>query len=561
MKFKDYPYKEINVEEVGAKLKEMIAEFVNAKDAKTQIELIAKINAYRVEIETNFSIAHVRFTLDTNDEYYSKQNDILDEISPHYSAVVFEYYKVLLASEFKKEINEAYGDVLLKKAEASIRTFDPIIIEDMMEENKLTSQYSKLLSSAQIKFNDETLNLSQLGKYMEDSDRKVRKEASEAYYNWFNDNLEELDTIYDSLVKVRDKMAKKLGFKNYVELGYLNLGRVDYNAEDVAGYRKQVYEDVVPLSQQLFKKQAESLKIKDMHYYDYNLMFLDGNPKPAGDEDYLVDVASKMYKEMSKETDEFFAFMRDKELMDLDARKGKSGGGYCTTLPAYKAPFVFANFNGTRGDVDVLTHEMGHAFMAYECRNVPLLEQGWPTLEACEIHSMSMEYFAYPWLNDFFKEDEEKYKIAHINGSINFIPYGVAVDEFQHYVYENVEASPQERRAKWREIEKKYLPHINYGDNKFLNDGGRWLRQSHIFGSPFYYIDYTLAQASAFEFFNWWREEPTEAWKNYVHLCQLGGSKTYLNLLKEVKLSNPFEPGTLNKIITPLKTYLETLSF
>lgn len=561
MKFKDYPYKEINVEEVGAKLKEMIAEFVNAKDAKTQIELIAKINAYRVEIETNFSIAHVRFTLDTNDEYYSKQNDILDEISPHYSAVIFEYYKVLLASEFKKEINEAYGDVLLKKAEASIRTFDPIIIEDMMEENKLTSQYSKLLSSAQIKFNDETLNLSQLGKYMEDSDRKVRKEASEAYYNWFNDNLEELDTIYDSLVKVRDKMAKKLGFKNYVELGYLNLGRVDYNAEDVAGYRKQVYEDVVPLSQQLFKKQAESLKIKDMHYYDYNLMFLDGNPKPAGDEDYLVDVASKMYKEMSKETDEFFAFMRDKELMDLDARKGKSGGGYCTTLPAYKAPFVFANFNGTRGDVDVLTHEMGHAFMAYECRNVPLLEQGWPTLEACEIHSMSMEYFAYPWLNDFFKEDEEKYKIAHINGSINFIPYGVAVDEFQHYVYENVEASPQERRAKWREIEKKYLPHINYGDNKFLNDGGRWLRQSHIFGSPFYYIDYTLAQASAFEFFNWWREEPTEAWKNYVHLCQLGGSKTYLNLLKEVKLSNPFEPGTLNKIITPLKTYLETLSF
>ena len=559
LKFKDYVYQEVDMAQVEKEFEGLLQKLNSAKTAAKQIEVILEINERRKEVETNFSLAHVRFTLDTTDEYYSKQNDIIDEITPRYSALGHRYYQALLQSPFKNAIRKKFGDVLLNTAQVAVKTFDPIIMPDLVEENKLSSRYSKLLASAKIRFQKQTLNLSQLGKYMQDSNRKTRAAASKAYYNWFAQQQKELDEIYDNMVKVRDRMAKKLGFSNYVELGYLSLNRVDYNAADVATYRDQVYRYLLPITKKLFKKQAKRLGIKGMKYYDYNLQFLSGNPTPAGNKDYLVDVASKMYTEMSPETSRFFAFMKESELMDLEAKQGKSGGGYCTAFPAYKAPFVFANFNGTSGDVDVLTHEMGHAFMAYEGRNVPLIEQGWPTLEACEIHSMSMEFFAYPWIHHFFKEDADKYRVSHITGSLTFIPYGVAVDEFQHYVYENVNDSPEQRRAKWREIEQKYLPHLKFGDNEFLNKGGRWMRQAHIFARPFYYIDYTLAQVSAFEFFNWMRANPKDAWDRYVQLCQLGGSKTYLQLLKAVQLSNPFKKGSLKKIVTPLKTYLETI--
>lgn len=559
LKFKDYVYQETDIEKVEQEVEVLLQRFQEAKTAAKQIALILEIDAYRRVVETNFALMYVRFTLNTNDPYYTKQNDIIDEITPRYSALGHRYYQALLDSPFKKAIAKKFGNVLLKKAEVAIKTFDPVIMEDMVEENKLSSRYSKLLASAQIRFKKETLNLSQLGKYMQDVDRRTRAAASKAYYGWFASQQDELDEIYDKMVKVRDTMAKKLGFSNFVELGYLRMGRVDYTAKDVAQYRDQVYRHVVPITKSLFRKQAKRLGIKGMKYYDYNLQFLSGNPLPAGDKDYLVNVASTMYDAMSPETSEFFRFMKENELMDLEARKGKAGGGYCTTFPAYKSPFVFANFNGTSGDVDVLTHEMGHAFMAYEGRNVDLIEQGWPTMEACEIHSMSMEFFAYPWVDQFFKQDADKYRISHITGALTFIPYGVAVDEFQHFVYENVTATPVERRAKWREIEKKYLPHMKYGTNEFLNNGGRWMRQAHIYQSPFYYIDYTLAQVSAYEFFNHWRENPKEAWDRYVALCQLGGSKTYLELLKSVQLSNPFKKGSLKKIVLPLKAYLETL--
>ena len=289
---------------------------------------------------------------------------------------------------------------------------------------------------------------------------------------------------------------------------------------------------------------------------DYNLNFLSGNATPIGNKEYLVNSAMEMYDEMSKETSEFFRFMVNANMMDLESKPGKAGGGYCTTFPSYKTPFVFANFNGTSGDVDVLTHEMGHAFMAYCCKDVKLSEYTWPTYEACEIHSMSMEFFAYPWIEKFFKEDTEKYKFSHLADAITFIPYGVAVDEFQHFVYENVNATPLERRLKWREIEKKYLPHIKY-NTEFMENGGRWFRQSHIFTTPFYYIDYTLAQVCAFQFFNLMNINKEDAWNKYVDLCKLGGSKSFLNLLKAVKLDNPFKNGCIKKVVKPLNEYLD----
>jgi M3 family oligoendopeptidase len=293
-----------------------------------------------------------------------------------------------------------------------------------------------------------------------------------------------------------------------------------------------------------------------MKSYDLALSFLTGNPKPQGDRAWQVDKATKMYDAMSKETSEFFHFMLDHELLELDSKPGKEGGGYCTYLPDYRAPFIFANFNGTSHDVDVLTHEAGHAFQVYQSRDhIP--EYRWPTMESAEIHSMSMEFLAWPWIHEFFIDDTPKYKFTHLAGALSFLPYGVLVDEFQHHIYEKPEMTPEERKALWRRLEKKYLPFKDYDDDTFLERGTFWFRQGHIFGAPFYYIDYTLAQVCAFQYWVMAQQDHDKAFASYLALCKLGGSKSFVELLESANLQNPFKSGTVKAIIQPIKAYLD----
>ena len=195
--------------------------------------------------------------------------------------------------------------------------------------------------------------------------------------------------------------------------------------------------------------------------------------------------------------------MIDDELMDLLSTKGKQGGGYCTSFQDYKTPFIFANFNGTQHDIEVITHEAGHAFAAYLNRNRVPYECIWPSLEACEVHSMSMEFFAEAFSQEFFGEDAGKYNYSHLADALCFIPYGTMVDHFQHIVYENPELSPAERHAKWKELVQIYQPWFKLdGEIPFYSEGEGWQRQHHIYSSPFYYIDYCLAQTVALQFWN-----------------------------------------------------------
>jgi M3 family oligoendopeptidase len=557
MKFQDYQYERPDIESSKQAFEQLLKEFNEAESFEVQDEVMTKINALRSNFETMASLVHVRHTIDTSDEFYEKENDYIDENSPVYSGLVTEFYRSLSNSKFRNELEQKWGKLLFDVAELQLKTFKPEILEDMQKENKLSSEYTKLLASAKIMFEGEERNLSQMAPFSQSTDRAMRKKAQEATSAFFVEHEAKIDEIYDGLVKIRTTIAKKLGFNNYVELGYARLTRTDYNAEDVKNYRDQVYRELVPLATELRKRQAKRIGVEEMKYYDESLSFLSGNPTPKGEEAYLIENAKKMYSELSKETEEFFNFMVDKNLLDLSSKKGKAGGGYCTYFPEFKSPFIFSNFNGTSHDVDVLTHEAGHAFQVYSSRGFQVPEYIWPTLEACEIHSMSMEFFAWPWMNLFFKEDEAKYKFSHLAESLLFIPYGVTVDEFQHFVYENPEATPAERKAKWREIEQKYLPHRDYEDNDFLARGGYWFRQSHIFGSPFYYIDYTLAQVCAFQYWIKDQENHETAWNSYVKLCQAGGSKSFLNLVELAGLKNPFVDGTIKAVVEPIKAYLD----
>jgi len=559
MKFNDYKYVRPDMAEVEKSFETLIESFKSAETFEAQDKVMTEINQLRNNLETMMVLVSIRHSVDTTDAFYEEENNFMDENTPIYQGMVSKYYEALVVSKFRSELENKWGKHIFVIADLTLKTFKPEVIELMQKENKLASEYMKLRASAKIPFDGEERNLSQMTPYTQSKDREERLAAQKAVTAFFEENESEFDRIYDEQVKVRHEIALKLGFKNFVELGYARLTRSDYNADMAANYRKQVYENLVPVASELRKRQAKRLDVEALKYYDEPLDFLTGNATPKGEPEWIIDNGKQMYKELSTETNEFFNYMLDNDLLDLVAKKGKAGGGYCTFISDYKSPFIFSNFNGTSGDVDVLTHEAGHAFQVFSSRNYELPEYVWPTLEACEIHSMSMEFFAWPWMENFFKEDVDKYKFAHLSGALLFIPYGVTVDEFQHFVYENPQATPVERRAKWREIEKKYLPHRDYEDNDFMERGGFWFKQGHIFSNPFYYIDYTLAQVCAFEFWNKSRENQETAWSDYLRLCQAGGSKSFLDLVELANLHNPFEDGTIKKIVGPINEWLNQI--
>ena len=559
MKFNEYEYEHLDLEKIKAEFSRLIESFKKAKNMKGQVAAFDEIIKLRNHIETMQTLVSIRHSVDTNDEFYDKENEYMDEISPILFGFTNDFYKTLVNSKFKDELVEKYGKFLFDLAENTLKTFSPEIIPDAQEENRLSSKYSKLIASAKIDFDGKELNLSQMVPYTQSKNRNVRIEAAKKVAQFFAENQDEFDNIYDSLVKVRTRMAQKMGYKNFVEFGYKQLSRLEYDAKMIEGYRKQVLENIVPLHTELRERQGKRLGVDKLKFYDEAIKFNSGNADPHGSPEWILNNGKTMYKELSKETDEFFTFMTENNLLDLLSKKGKMSGGYCTYIPEHKAPFIFANFNGTSHDIDVLTHEAGHAFQVYQSRGFEVPEYLWPSYEACEIHSMSMEFLTWPWMNLFFENDTDKYKFIHLSEALLFIPYGVTVDEFQHWVYENPEATPKERREKWIEIEKKYLPTRDYGEVEELKNGIFWFRQGHIFSSPFYYIDYTLAQVCAFQFWIKSRENREKAWQDYLNLCKLGGSKPFFELMKSANLKNPFEEGTLAFVIPKIKEYLDNV--
>jgi M3 family oligoendopeptidase len=556
VKFSEIEYKKQNFEDYEAQFKNLLASFEKADTLDVQKDAMRKINELSNEYSTNSSLVYIRHSIDTRDEFYEKEQNYLDEIGPKVQNLGMQYHEALTKSKFRKELIDTYGVQLFDKASLSSKVINDTIIQELQEENRLVTEYDKLIASASILFEGEERNLSGFSPFMQSTDRNMRKKATDTRWGWYASNKEKLDEIFDKLVKVRHAIALKLGYNSFTEVGYARMGRTDYGSNEVAGFRDSIHKNIVPLVLSLKERQRKRLGLDRLEYYDQSFMYNSGNPTPKGNPDWILENGKKMYNELSPETKEFFSFMTDHELMDLVNKKGKQSGGYCTFLPTYKAPFIFSNFNGTSHDIDVLTHEAGHAFQVYNSKDFEVSEYFWSTSESAEIHSMSMEFFTWQWMELFFKEDTNKYKFEHLAGSLNFLPYGTAVDEFQHVIYSNPEMTPDERNKTWREIEKKYLPFRNYDGIEYLDNGGFWQQQAHIFASPFYYIDYVLAQVCAFQFWVRMQSDFNDAWKDYVILCKAGGSKPFLELVKLANLKSPFEESTIKNTIDIITDWL-----
>ncbi len=559
MKYSEFPYKRLTVDSQNALMVDWLVRFEDAESAEDQITVLEEVDNASREYASYVSIASLNFSRNINDEAAKSEKDYYDSIGPDIQEVYNKLDQAVDASRFKADLTEKWGATFLGKIEMDLKTFDPKIMDMLRKETDLRNEYTKLTAGAKIEFDGKSYNLAGLGPFHTHEDRDLRKRSYAARFQWFEDNADEFDELYDKLVKLRHQIATTLGYKNFVELGYLRMGRSDYGPDEVANFRKQIVDHVVPIVTQLLEQKKAILGLDHLYFYD-GINFKEGDPKPKGTPEELVAGAQDMYHELSPETGEFFDIMVNEELMDLVNREGKRPGGFCTSFPKYDRPYIFSNFNGTDHDITVLTHEAGHAFQCYSSRNQPLVSYLWPTMESAEIHSMSMEFFTWPWMERFFKEETDRFKYKHIAGSLSFLPYGACVDHFQHWVYENPEATPKDRKNKWLELESIYLPNRDYDDIEFPKSGGIWQGQLHIYQMPFYYIDYTLAQTCAFQFWIKSEENREKAWGDYMRLCKAGGSLPFTGLVELAGLELPFDDGCLESVVEKVSNWLDSVN-
>ena len=548
MKFQDMPYSRVDIDKLASEFKSLEEALDRAASGEEQFEVHKKYYELTNHAATNMTIAEIRHDIDMTDEFYSAEQDYYDEKRPVYSNMIVSYQKKLYNSPYRAYLEEKIGPVAFKNIELAMKSVDEKIVPLMQEENQLNSRYNKLLATAKINWNGEELNLSLMNPYLHNSDRSVRIEAYKKYTEFFANNKEELDDIYDKLVKNRTAQANALGYDNYLPLGYARMNRNCYDRNDVASFRAQVKKDFVPLAEQLHDRRRQRLGLAKLHFEDEGVYFTNGNPAPIGTPEQILEAGRKMYNELSPETAKFMNFMCDNDLFDVLGRKTKKTGGYMTYLPDYKSPFIFANFNGTSGDVDVITHECGHAFQGFVAAEDPILEHADITMETAETHSMSMEFFTERWMNMFFGDRAKDYVDMHLEDSAAFIPYGTMVDEFQDIVYANPGLSPKQRNEAWRDLERQYKPHLDYSGNEYFEQGGFWQKQHHIYDLPLYYIDYAIAQTNALQYKVWMDKDFKGAWDSYLKLCRLSASDFFTGLVPQVGLNSPFEDGCLKNV-------------
>jgi len=558
MTFKEMPYARPDIEALKTQYADFTkrlkaaADYAEAKAVFLEMETVGK------HINTLMNLCMIRHRIDTRDEFYDAEEKFWNTAGPELQEYEQQWTAAMLASPFRADFAREYGDIMFVNAEIALKTFSPEIIPELQQENELTQEYEKLLAGARIPFEDGVYTLSQLTPFKTDADDVRRLAAWKAEGAWYKANQDKLDKIYDDLTHLRDAMGKKLGYGGYTQLGYYRMTRNCYDKSDVEKFRAAVVKYLVPLADEIYRQQAQRLGVPyPLSFADAALAFRSGNPRPQGTADDILAQGQTFYSELSPETAEFFNKMLDMELLDVLSTEGKQSGGYCTDLADYGMPFIFANFNGTQGDVEVVTHEAGHAFAAYLNRDRTPYETIWPGMEACEVHSMSMEFFAEPWAEGFFGKDTKKFLFSHLSSAITFIPYGTLVDHFQHTVFEKPEMTPAERHAEWKRLLGVYMPWMALdGDIPFYSEGEGWQRQHHIYSSPFYYIDYCLAQTVALQFWARIQDDLPDAWAHYMAYARLGGSLTFTELLQKAGLDSPFDEACLRGVCDKANRWL-----
>lgn len=555
MHFRDMPYQRVPYEEIEAGYQAL---FRDVQAARCEADCLAVLKKHNrlCDRMTPMDLCYVRHGMNVNDPFYAGEQAYYDEVGPRISALQQQFHRLLVTSPFAAFFEETLGSFAFSILRASLKSSDSRLIPLEQEENALLSRYNHLTANAKAEYNGAQVSRASLTRDQQSPDRAVRRRAYEAAVASWEAQRGALEEIFDALVDNRDRQARMLGYPGFVPMSYMRMNRIGYTPEDVRCFREQVKTCLVPLAAELNERRRKRLGLERLCPYDQGVFFPEGNPAPLGDDSFCLEMTRQMYGSLSPRTKEYIDFVLDNGLYDVTMREGKQPGGYCMELGAYRAPFIFANFDGTSENAYIMTHEGGHGFYCFLKRNGEIRERGWYTPEMAETHAMSMECFTLPYMELFFGSRAGDYRAMYLEKAVSLILYQCQQDEFQQIIYDRPRLARPQRNEAWARLERDYFPFREYPGDEAGRAGTRWQRIPHVFLWPFYAIDYALAQVCALQYLRLMHEQPAEAWNSYMTFLDASGNQSFPEALRTAGLESPFAPGSLDKLMNWLRTQL-----
>lgn len=498
------------------------------------------------------TLVKLRFAQNVHDERARSANATHARLAPSAQRRDAEHKRRFLSPKERAMLEPRLGAHVFARWKQDVFAFDPAMERHIASELALYDEYTRLTAGATYSFHGQQHSAASLSSFARNADRAIRREANALTWEFYETHAETLDRLFDDLVRCRTAMARQLGHSSYTDLAYVRLGRTDYGRREVESIRERIAKHITPMCTDIVVRQAGDLGVEAIMPWD-ELVFDRGTPlRSAETPSQTQAVLARIFESAHPALGAFARVLIDRDLFDLEARAGKRAGAFCSFFPALRLPHVFANFTGTSADVTSLLHEMGHAFQDYSSRGHSVLEYIVPPAETGEICSLGLEYLLWPYYGEFFGEDALRYRAAHLKTMVLMLPYIAAVDHFQELVYDNPQMQTADRYGIWQDMTARYLPHRATGGVPHLLRGGAWHRQHHIFGFPFYYVDYALALFAAFDL---WRKSSSDfgsAAQRYVSMAQTGGQLPFRQFLQTHGIADPFEEWTIEAITSAL---------
>lgn len=555
MQYKHYPERPatLTAEYVRDEYEKLVGRIESAEASDSSegwVSLFADWNALKSYVGAEGSRISFAQSKDMNDPVWDQADRYYrEEVMPASDDGSSRMVNALLVSRHRAAVAERFGGHLVRALETTVEPLAPVNSDLRVKVGDLVNRYEKTLASGEVTVDGAKVTLA-VARNMQSSDRpEVRREAFEAYRTWFLDHRAELADIYDQMTKLRDEMGRNLGHDNFIPLGYLGMGRTDYGSAEAASFREAVRRYAVPVQRRIYEQQAVKLGTPTLRPWDSAYDPTLTLPAGVAPVESQLEKAQRVFDALSPRLAAHFSRMRSEGLIDLENRKGKQAGAYCTSFSDEGRVAIFCNSTGDQEDVGTLMHEMGHAFQGWESQAIEAVDLQWPTSDACEIHSMGMEYLAMRHMNEFFSEEHaEKFRRNRWKDAVELVCYICVVDEFQHWVYENASATPAERDAAWDRIWDVYKEGLDFSGVEQYK-AARWYAQGHIFAAPFYYIDYAIAETGAMQLALIDATDHERALEIYLDLCRIGGTMSVLNIFKTAGLRSPFDPEVMRDLM------------
>ena len=511
---------------------------------------------------------YIGMTCDTeNEDKQAAFMSFVENIRPKMSEVSNQIDLKIANLDFLDSLPERY-DLILRSMNNSIQIFREENIPLSVECTRLSTEYQKISGAMTVEFEGKERTMPQMRKFLESNNRDIRRSAWIKIRERRMVDSERISEIMDDLVRIRHAIAINSGFENYVEYAFRSMERFDYSPKDCLAFHQAVEIHCMPVIHSINEERRSGFGYDELMPWDVNEKSGDspdifGRPplRPFEKVEDLVSITSKVFHSLSPELGGMFDRLVDGEVLDLDSRKGKAPGGYQYNLEKTGLPFIFMNASGQQGDVETMIHEAGHAFHTMYCSHHELIQERNYPIEFAEVASMSMELLTQPYWDEFYhsKETTDRARKMHLEAIIGLLAWICRIVAFQHWMYSNPSHTREERSTAWLNLREKYGPKTNW--NGFEDDESLfWQTQGHLFGAPFYYIEYGIAQLGALQLWMTQLDDPDKALEDYANAMKLGNTRTLPHLFESADIKLSFDKEHVGNLISSVKKSLSELS-